>query len=162
MIVSFCGHSRFRLTLEYECKILEYLQKIIKDEPMELLLGGYGAFDEFAYMCCNKFKQLHANVSLVLVTPYMSVEYQKSKLAKEKTRYDSIVYPEIENKPLRFAITYRNRYMVDCSDYVIAYVDHTWGGAYSTYKYAVRKNKTVLNLTEIKEDNKVKSERNSN
>ena len=61
-------------------------------------------------------------------------------------RYDAILYPEIEDKPLRFAITYRNKYMVERADYVIAYIDHDWGGAYTAYKHAIRKNKSIFNL----------------
>ena len=32
------------------------------------------------------------------------------------------------------------------ADYIVAYVSHGWGGAYSTYNYARRKGKTIINL----------------
>lgn len=63
--------------------------------------------------------------------------------------YDSIVYPQIEDKPLRFAISYRNRWMVKGADLVVAYVNHKWGGAYKTYAYAIKLGKMIFNLAEI-------------
>ncbi len=63
--------------------------------------------------------------------------------------YDSVVYPGIEDKPPKFAITYRNRYMIDKADLVIAYINHEWGGAYKTYSYAKRKGKRIINLGKI-------------
>ena len=64
----------------------------------------------------------------------------------EKDKYDEIIYPEIENKPLRFAISYRNQWMMQKADIVIAFVEHDWGGAYKTYQYAKRKGKRIFNL----------------
>ena len=67
----------------------------------------------------------------------------------ENAPYDLILYPELENKPKRYAITYRNRYMVEVADYIIAYVTHDWGGAYATYQHAKKKGKTVFNLAKF-------------
>ena len=151
MILTFCGHAQFIKTEEYENRILSLLEEIIGFDPAEIYLGGYGGFDNFAYECCRKYKQIHPNISLVFVTPYVTLEYQKNHLDDQKRRYDYIVYPEIEDKPKRYAISYRNKYMVEKSDCVIAYVLHKWGGAYSTYTYAKRKCKTVLNIAEFDE-----------
>ncbi len=151
MIVTFCGHARFSKTLEYEQKILAFLAEKVGDNPADMYLGGYGEFDAFAYDCCKKYKDTHANINLVLVTPYLTVEYQRNKLQYLIGQYDSIVYPEIENKPKRYAITYRNRYMVEVADYVIAYVTHDWGGAYRTYRYARGKHKEIFNIATLEE-----------
>ncbi len=114
-----------------------------------MYLGGYGKFDEFAYGCCKKYKAEHPNISLVFVTPYMTVEYQHHHLAFQKARYDSILYPPIEDKPPKFAIMYRNRYMVEAADCVVAYVSRDVGGAYTTYRYAQRKGKELFNLADL-------------
>ena len=146
MIVTFCGHSRFSKSEEYEQKILAFLEEKVGDRHADMYLGGYGSFDNFAYDCCKKYKETHTNISLVLVTPYLTIDYQKNHLDYQKARYDSILYPEIEDKPKRYAITYRNKYMVEMADYVVAYVSHNWGGAYTTYKHAKRKGKEIFNL----------------
>ena len=143
MIVTFCGHSQFFESNKYENKLIEILEREVGNSSAEMYLGGYGGFDSFAYECCKKFKVNHPNVSLVFVTPYMKVDpiYRQS--------YDSVLYPGLEDKPPKFAITYRNRYMIDRSDLVIAYIDHDWGGAHKSYCYAKRKNKTIINLVEF-------------
>ena len=151
MIITFCGHAQFSKTKGYERKILDFLENKVGNQSADMYLGGYGDFDSFAYECCNKYKQTHPNVTLVFVSPYLAVEYQKNYLQYQKQRYDVILYPEIEEKPKRYAIIYRNQYMVEKADYVIAYVSRGWGGAYATYKYAKRKGKIIFNLGDLKE-----------
>ena len=151
MIVTFCGHAQFHKTEEYEQRILAFLEEKVGDQSADMYLGGYGDFDSFAYDCCKKFKETHPNVSLVLVTPYLTVEYQKNHLDYQKTKYDFILYPEIEDKPKRSAIAYRNKYMVEKADFVVAYVSHDCGGAYTTYKHAKRKGKLIFNLARLGE-----------
>ena len=149
MIVAFCGHSTFLKSVEYEKKVIAVLEELVGDATAQMYLGGYGAFDEFAYACCKKYKANHPNVSLVYITPYISPEYQSSRLIYIKEVYDEILYPPIEDKPPRFAISYRNRWMVENAQYVISFVEHTWGGAYQTYKHAKRKGKMVFNISDI-------------
>ena len=151
MIITFCGHANFFKSEEYEQKILTFLEEKIGDQPADLYLGGYGDFDSFAYDCCRKYQETHPKVSLVFVTPYLDVEYQKNHLDHQRTRYDSMIYPEIEDKPKRYAILYRNKYMVEKADYVVAYVSRNWGGAYQTYKHAKRRGKLIFNLAKFKE-----------
>lgn len=146
MVVTFLGHANFIGTKESEEKILAFLEEVVGDNSADMYLGGYGGFDEFSFECCKKYKESHRNISLVFVTPYITIEYQRNHLEYAKTRYDSIIYPEIEDKPKRFAIVYRNKYMVEMADYIVAYVSHCWGGAYSTYNYAKRKGKKIVNL----------------
>ena len=146
MVVTFCGHAQFSKSIEYEQKLLEFLQEKVGDQPADMYLGGYGDFDSFAYDCCKKYKETHPHISLVFVTPYLTVEYQRHHLQYQEKMYDFILYPDIEDKPKRYAITYRNKYMVEKADYVVAYVSHDWGGAYATYKYAERKGKEIFNL----------------
>lgn len=151
MIVTFCGHDKFQKSEEYEQKMLTLLEEKIGDQPADIYLGGYGEFDRFAYDCCKKYKETHPDISLVFVTPYLTVDYQRNHLQQQKVMYDSVIYPEIENKPKRFAITYRNKFMVEKADYVIAYVSHDWGGAYKTYQHAKRSGKKIFNLAYFEE-----------
>lgn len=146
MIITFCGHAQFQRSEECEKKLLTFLEEKVGDSSADIYLGGYGNFDAFAYGCCKKYQESHPNISLVFVTPYLS----NNHLQYQKDIYDAVLYPKIENKPLRYAITYRNRYMVEKADYIIAYVSHDWGGAYATYKHAQRKGKKIFNLANLK------------
>ena len=148
MIVAFCGHAGFLKTEECAQRLLALLNKIVGDQPAEMYLGGYGNFDDFAYECCKRYKAMHPHISLVFVTPYLTASYQRNHLKLQEKRYDFVLYPEIEDKPKKYAITYRNRYMMEQADFVIAYVSHNFGGAYAAYRHAKRRGKTVFNLAE--------------
>ena len=148
MIVTFCGHADFQKTPALSSRLLTLLAEHVGDTPAEFYLGGYGGFDSLAYEVASQYKKIHPQVSLVFVTPYLSVEYQRTHLAEAAARYDSILYPELERVPPRFAITHRNRYMVEKADLVIAYVCRERGGAYQAYRHALRKGKAVINLAE--------------
>lgn len=149
MTVTFFGHSDFSKAQKYESTLLRLLEERIGDAPAELYLGGYGAFDAFAYHCGKLYQQTHRNIRLVFVTPYMTESYQKTHLSYEQERYDAIVYPELENVPPKFAISRRNRWMVERADLVIAYVTRTYGGAYEAYRFAKTHQKEVLNLVQV-------------
>ena len=150
MTITFCGHSNFKKSNEFEEKILTFLKEKVGDEKADIYLGGYGNFDNFAYDCCKKYKETHKEISLILITPYITIEYQKNHLNDAIKKYDAVIYPEIEDKPMRFAIVYRNRWMVEKSDFVIAYISHQWGGAYKTYEYALKKQKHIFNIADYK------------
>ena len=148
MILTFCGHADFQKTPEMASRLLTLLEERVGNSPAELYLGGYGGFDRFAYEVASQYKQTHPQVSLVFVTPYLTEEYQRTHLTEAATRYDAILYPELERVPPRFAISYRNRYMVEKADLVIAYVCRERGGAYRTLRHALRRGKDTVNLAE--------------
>ena len=149
MIIAFCGHAEYTGTEDDERKILTLLTELIGNQHAELYLGGYGAFDEFARKCGKKYQKIRPNTKLIFITPYITLDYQKNHLDYEKSLYDEIVYPELEKVPLKFTVSYRNRWMVEKADCVIAYVSHGWGGAYATYKHAKRKGKKIFNLADF-------------
>ena len=146
MTVTFFGHTDFLGTAEYERKMLTLLDEVVGCSAADFYLGGIGGFDSFAYDCCKKYKQTHSNARLIFVTPYMTEDYQRAHLKRQREMYDEIIYPEIEDKPIRFAILYRNKWMVDQADVIICAVAHAWGGAYKACKYATDKKKRTLNL----------------
>lgn len=149
MIITFCGHSQFSQTEKIRQEIMNILEERVNGQCIDMYLGGYGEFDIFAYECCKQYKEAHLGASLILITPYITLQYQRSHLDSQKHLYDGIIYPDIEDKPLGFAISYRNKYMVDKSDLIIAYVSHKWGGAYKMYEYAKKEGKEIINLAEV-------------
>ena len=59
---------------------------------------------------------------------------------------DTILPEGIERVHARYAIVRRNNWMIDKSDYVIAYVTHTFGGAYKAVERAKKKEKEVITI----------------
>ena len=146
MIITFCGHSNFIANEEYKNKMMDLLDRLVGDESVTFYLGNYGNFDNFAFLCCRQFKDKHPNSTLTFVTPYIDPAYLENHKPFDGD-FDEIVYPDIENRPLRVAILYRNRYMVDNADIVVAYVEREIGGAYKTYEYAQKKGKRIYNIS---------------
>ena len=142
MIITFCGHSNYVRHKDDEEKILSVLETYSDQKHIDFYLGEYGKFDSFAYSCAKKYKALHSCTRLIFITPYLPPK-------KTFFQYDEIIYPALENVPPRFAISYRNKWMVKEADVVIAYVCHKFGGAYKTYIMANRANKTVINIGDL-------------
>ena len=144
MIISFCGHSTYITNEQDKRRILELLEDLGKTEHIDFYLGGYGNFDSFARLCAKEYQKTHPDSKLYFITPYLDDHYSKLEYAEEL--YDGTIYPELENVPRRYAISKRNEWIVNHSDYVIAYISHTFGGAYKTLLYAKKHNKPYTNL----------------
>lgn len=148
MIITFFGHSNFIANEFYKKRVFSIFNEIVNNNHVEFYLGGYGAFDSFAFTCAKEYKNINGKSTLSFISPYLTISYQKNHLNYQKEKYDNIIYPNIEDKPPKFAIHYRNRYMVKNADVIIVYITHQWGGAYQAYKYAKSLNKTIFNIAE--------------
>lgn len=137
MKVTFCGYSDIAQTDEVRAWLYDTVQKLINLGADMFLLGGYGAFDLMAASVVWEMKLKYPYVQSVLVKPYLNREMDESK-------YDWTVYPALERVPLRYAISYRNRYMAEEANLVVAYVLHSWGGAAQTLEYAKQKKKSIV------------------
>ena len=98
---------------------------------------GYGAFDSLAASVLREQKKQYPQIELVLVLAYLNT-------GRNTSGYDSTVYPPLETVPRRFAISHRNRWMVESADVVVAYVLHDWGGAATTLRCARQKKKQII------------------
>ena len=99
----------------------------------EFVVGGYGAFDRMAARQLAVAKELHPEINIMLLTPYHPSE-RKIRLPEgfELTYYP----PGMENVPRRLAIVRANRYMIEHSDYLIAYVWQAASNARELLEYA--------------------------
>lgn len=143
MTVTFCGHREI-LSGEDEIrkKLKEEVEKIILAGATEFLLGGYGKFDLMCAGVVKELKEKYPFIKSVLVKAYLNARF-------DSWLYDESEYPPIENSIRRFAIIKRNEYMVDKSHLVIAYVKNNTGGAAITLKYALKKNKKIVDLATL-------------
>ena len=155
MVISFIGHRSL-----HDCKELsESIKRTITEnidgqEKVLFFCGGYGGFDDLCARVCHIIKKERGNCEVVFVTPYMTEgQQEKTKQWMQLGIYDSVIYPPLEKVPLKFAINKRNEWMIDQSDFIIAYVKHSFGGAYQSLSYAHRKKKRVINLNDAIEIN---------
>ncbi len=59
---------------------------------------------------------------------------------------DALVPDGIESVHPRYAIVWRNRWMIEKSDYVISYIRHSYGGAARFSALAEKKKKEVIKI----------------
>ena len=145
MIITFFGHSNYIYNVDDEITLMELFENIIQNKKVNFYFGGYGNFDNFALKCAKKYKEKHNNCQLIFITPYINswLDNRKDYINKN---FDGIIYPEIETVPLKFAISKRNEWMIDKADYLFAYVNCHFGGAYKALLYANRNKKPYTNL----------------
>ena len=141
MIVTFCGHREISLDTQKRLTPVLYseIENLIKSGADTFLLGGYGDFDRLCAEVVKTLKDKYPHIISTLVIPYIDRDY-------DHDLYDNSEYPPIEKTPKKFAISARNKYMVEKSDVVISYVVLTWGGAYETLSYAKRKKKNIIKM----------------
>ena len=121
-----------------------------KDSSFVFYSGDMGEFDKMCSAAVRTAKRRHPelNIKLMVVLPYMMAKINTDKDFYNKL-YDDIIIPiELSDAHYKSAITKRNRWIIDRSDCLIAYVYRDFGGAYATLKYAYRMEKEVINLAD--------------
>lgn len=144
---SLFGHSEFWSNADLECRIKSEIIDCVENRNLtEFLLGGYGGYDISCAKYIRELKTIYPQIKSYLVLAYLDKKFDEYDKEYIKKTFDDIIYPPIENVPKRFAILKRNEWMIDNSDYVIFYVNHSWGGASKMLEYATRKKKDYINL----------------
>ena len=137
MIVTFCGHRDMLQQEGVRSWLVGCVEKLIQEGASDFYLGGYGAYDRMAAGVVWKMKERYPQIRSTLVMPYLD-------WTPDISQYDVTIYPPLELVPRRFAISRRNRWLMDRADIVVAYVTHDWGGAAATLAYARRKKKRII------------------
>lgn len=142
MVCCFFGH---RDTPETVRGALETaIRQLIEQDGADcFLMGHQGAFDRMALSVLRRLKRDHPQISYFVVLAYLPGK------AAEEPLYDpaETLYPEgLETIPRRYAISWRNKWLIRNSDVVVTYITHSWGGAAQFAALAERQKKRVLNL----------------
>ena len=123
---------------------------ITKHNVKTFMTGGMGDFDGQFATAVRGFQRQYKDIKLVLVKPYFSNELNTNKYYYEMV-YDDVIIPDVlAGVHPKSAITKRNRWMVENSDFIIAYVHRDHGGAYSAVRYANKIGRPVYNLLDEK------------
>jgi len=139
MIVTFCGHSQIYDKDTVRKRLTDEIHELLRTGHRKFYLGGYGDFDNLAAAVLTELKNTCSDMERILILPYLDKQVDTSL-------YDGTLYPPLENVPKRLAISRRNKWMVEQSSVIVAYVDHSWGGAAKTLEYAMKKRLRIINL----------------
>ena len=123
-----------------KASLYEAIERLICDQRVDTFyVGTQGSFDRMAYAALAELRQRYSHIKVYRVLAYMPKQ-------SEADSADTIVPEGIENAHPRYAIIHRNYWMIDHSDYVIAYVTHTFGGAYQAVERAKKKGKILIQI----------------
>lgn len=141
MTVTFFGHKD--TSKEIEPTLRSTLIDLIENhDATEFYVGNNGNFDTMARHQLEELSHTYP-ITYSVVLAY---------LPTKKSEYDDFtntIYPEgIETAPKRFAISWRNKWMIEQADIVVTYVTHSFGGAAQFKELAERQGKTVIELIE--------------
>lgn len=125
-------------------KIKEVLVNLIANCGVDMFYVGHqGRFDGLVHSVLKELQQEYPSINYAVVLAYMPS--QKS----EYDDYSDTMLPEgIETVHPHYAISWRNKWMLQQSDYVVTYITHSWGGAAQYAEKAKKQGKTVVNLAE--------------
>ena len=99
----------------------------------EFVVGHYGSFDRLAAQALAAAKERNPGIVLLVLTPYHPAE----RAISMPDGFDDVLYPSgMENTPRRYAILRAHRYMVEHSDYLIAYARYPGSNTRKLVEYA--------------------------
>ena len=104
-------------------------------------VGNQGRFDGIVRSVLRELEKEYPEIHYAVVLAYMP-----GKKKKYDDFSDTILPEGIEAVHPRYAIDWRNRWMLKRADFVVTYITHPWGGAAKFAEKAKREGKTVINL----------------
>lgn len=151
--VAFFGHRKIFNQTTVQERIVEILNEITQKGFCNILIGCHGDFDNLALSTCLSYKKdtgrdIKISVVLTSLSFLNKDKYGYSMAESIKNRNCETLFYDIEDVHFKNRITVSNKKMIDDSDMIICYVDMTSykSGAKNAIKYAMKKNKTVVNL----------------
>ena len=139
MTVTFFGHRD--APKEIEPTLRTTLINLIEQEnAREFYVGNNGNFDAMVRRQLEDLSKAY-EINFTVVLAYLPED------RREHDNLTNTIYPEgIESVPKRFAISWRNKWMLKQADTVITYVIHPSSGAWEFEKLAVKQGKRVINI----------------
>ena len=136
----FFGHKD--APAEVKPSLFAAIEELITEHGVETFyVGNQGSFDAYVRSALQQFSRKYPHIQYAVVLAY---------IPGHQTEYDAFsdtMLPEgIEAVHPRYALDFRNRWMLRQSQYVICYIHHRWGGAAKYVQMALRQGKAVINL----------------
>ena len=139
MVCTFFGHKD--TPKEIEPTLRSTLIDLIENKNVNVFyVGNNGNFDTMVRRQLEDLSQTYP-ITYSVVLAYLPTEKNKCD------NLSNTIYPEgLETVPKRFAISWRNKWMIQQSDVVVTNVNHNFGGAVQFKDVAKRMNKLTIEL----------------
>ncbi len=125
-------------------KLCEVLVDLIENHGVDLFyVGRQGAFDR---LVCSVLKELASTYPHIHYAVVLERMPSNTAVVDVTDCADTLLPEGIETVHPRFAISWRNKWMIRQSDYVVTYITHSTGGAAQFAEMAERQGKIVVSL----------------
>lgn len=141
-VCTFFGHRDCPTTVEP--MLHQVLVKLIEERHVDTFyVGRQGAFDALVRTELQALATRYPHIRYAVVLE--RVPGKREQFATPA--YADTMLPEgIETVHPRYAIVWRNQWMLKRADYVVTYITHSWGGAAKFAEKAICQKKNVINL----------------
>ncbi len=145
LTVTFLGHKNTKQNIQENLKRV-LIDLIENKKATRFLVGNNGNFDFWVKQILKDLKNKYPNISYYVVLAYLPRKNNELNYID----YSNTLFPEaVARAPKKFAISYRNKWMICESEIVVVNVDHSFGGAATFKELAEKKGKIVINLTQL-------------
>ncbi len=122
-------------------KLQTVLEDLVINHGVDLFyVGKEGQFDAMVHQVLRSLKRKYPYIQYAVVLAYLPPQ------GTTEDYWDTMLPEGIEAIHPRYAISWRNRWMLQRSDYVVTYITHPWGGAAKFAEIARRQHKVLINL----------------
>lgn len=137
MNCTFFGHSN--APSEVRSRLKEEITKLIEKRGVNrFYVGNHGNFDRMALAVLKELSEVYPQIDYCIVYAY---------LPQDCDDFLHTIYPEgIETVPKRFAINFRNNWMIRHADIVITFVRNSFGNAAKFKKTAEKRSMEIIEL----------------
>ncbi len=138
MICAFVGHHDCPTSIRQN--LLEIIKTQIENGTSKFYVGNHGTFDALVLSCLRELKQTHKEIDYAVVLAYLP-------LSDDIYLSNETILPEgIEAVPKRYAIAFRNLWMINHAETIITYVVYSWSNTAKYIKKAKNKDIKIINI----------------
>ncbi len=139
---TFFGHRDCPISIK--SRLREVIVDLIVNHNVDTFyVGNQGQFDAYVRSNLRDLQHEYPHVRYSVVLAYIP-----SKKAEVDDYTDTMLPDGLESIPPRYAIAWRNKWMLQQADMVVAYITHTFGGAARFVTRAEKQDKTVIHLSQ--------------
>lgn len=137
---AFLGHRDCPKSIK--SKLIFEIEKLIVNNNVDVFyVGTQGGFDRMTYECLCELDKKY-EIKIVVVLAYLNREDDLTYYDTNKT-----IFPDCLTKtPPKFAISKRNDYILQNSDYLICYLENRFSNTYEFILGAIKKKIKITNL----------------
>ena len=119
------------------------IERLICNQQVDTFyVGTQGSFDRMAYNALKELRSKYSHIKVYRVLAYMP---RNDAMSNDEVQSEDTILPEgIERVHPRYAIVWRNNWMIDHSEYIIAYITHPTDGSYQAVDKGKKKGRTVI------------------